>query len=208
MNKDLKQNDLFDLQLSSGNLLPFDGTVIYHGLILTNEQANQCLSALSQDIVWKHDEAIIYGKKITTRRKVAWYGDKAYQYTYSKTTKQALPWTPQLLELKARVERECKESFNSCLLNLYHSGNEGMTWHCDAEKEMKKNGPIASLSLGAERKFRFKHKASGITKSLFLPHGSLLVMKGETQSHWLHQLPTTKTVNSPRINLTFRKYIE
>ena len=101
---------------------------------------------------------MIFGKKILTKRKVAWYGDDNYEYTYSNSTKKAIPWTPELLKLKALAVEKTGEEFNSCLLNLYHSGDEGMAYHSDGEKNLKKNGAIASLSFGAERKFSFKHK--------------------------------------------------
>lgn len=186
------------------NLLPKDGTVNYYGTIFSTEEANHYYETLLNTINWKNDEAIIFGKKIITKRKVAWYGETEFEYTYSKITKKANLWTPELLELKKQIETKCGETFNSCLLNLYHSGEEGMAWHSDAEKDLKKNGAIASLSLGAERKFAFKHKETKETISLNLEHGSLLIMKGTTQSHWLHRLPPTKKVQSPRINLTFR----
>jgi alkylated DNA repair dioxygenase AlkB len=112
------------------------------------------------------------------------------------------------MQLKALVEEQTGEQFNSCLLNLYHNGNEGMTWHSDGEKELKKNGAIASLSFGAERKFSFKHKVTKQTVSVMLEHGSLLVMKGTTQTFWLHRLPPTTKVNTPRVNLTFRYMVE
>jgi alkylated DNA repair dioxygenase AlkB len=159
-------------------------------------------------IEWKHDEAIIFGKHIITKRKVAWYGEKPFEYTYSNTTKQALPWTKELLELKTKAEQRTGEQFNSCLLNLYHNGIEGMAWHSDAEKDLKKNGAIGSLSFGAERKFSFSHKQTKETLSISLEHGSLLVMKDATQSNWLHRLPPTKLISKPRINLTFRTIIE
>jgi alkylated DNA repair dioxygenase AlkB len=186
------------------NLLPKDGTVNYYGKLFSAKQANECFERLLNAIEWRNDEAIIFGKLIVTKRKVAWYGDLEFEYTYSNTTKKALPWTPALLELKAIVEERTKETFNSCLLNLYHSGDEGMAWHSDGEKDLKKNGAIASLSFGAERKFSFKHKEEKTNVSLILEHGSLLVMKGTTQTHWLHRLPPTKMVTKPRVNLTFR----
>ncbi|MBQ0740235.1 alpha-ketoglutarate-dependent dioxygenase AlkB, partial [Aquimarina celericrescens] len=111
---------------------------------------------LLKNIEWKNDEAIIFGKRIITKRKVAWYGEKQFEYTYSNTTKHALPWTLELLELKEIIEKKTNETFNSCLHNLYHDGSEGMAWHSDAEKDLKKNGAIGSLSFGAERKFAFK----------------------------------------------------
>ena len=193
-----------DLAEPLHNLLPKDGEVYYYGTVLPLEQANAYYQALLSDIDWRQDMALIFGKQILTKRKVAWYGDHPFLYTYSKTTKTALPWSPSLLALKDLVSKHTGETYNSCLLNLYHSGAEGMAWHSDGEKDLKKNGAIASLSLGTERRFGFKHKQT--KESLFMPlaHGSLLVMKGSTQSHWLHRLPPTKKVQSPRINLTFR----
>lgn len=200
--------DLFDTETEKyGNLLPHSGTVNYYGKIMPLQMANHYLDALLNEIEWKHDEAIILGKHIFTKRKVAWYGDQEFEYTYSNTTKKALPWTSTLLELKQIAEQKTGETFNSCLLNLYHSGEEGMAWHSDGEKDLKKNGAIGSMSFGAERKFSFKHKQSKETVSLILEHGSLLVMKDATQSNWLHRLPPTKQTSKPRVNLTFRTIV-
>ncbi|MDU0354715.1 alpha-ketoglutarate-dependent dioxygenase AlkB [Paraglaciecola aquimarina] len=189
------------------NVIDYDGLVEYHGLVLPVEQADYYFESLLHKIEWQHDQANIHGKHILTKRKVALYGDKAFRLTYSNTTKLALPWKNELLELKQIVEQKTANKFNSCLVNLYHSGEEGMAWHSDGEKDLLKNGSIGSLSFGAERKFSFKHKRSQNTQSLVLQHGSLLMMKGETQSHWLHRLPPTKKVDSPRVNLTFRTII-
>ena len=197
--------DLFSDE--STNLLPKDGVVNYYGKLLSATKANHNLDTLLKNIEWKNDEAIIYGKLITTKRKVAWYGDIAFEYKYSNITKTALPWTKELLELKTIVEEKTNEIFNSCLLNLYHNGNEGMAWHSDAEKDLKKDGAIASLSFGAERKFGFRHKQNKETVYITLEHGSLLLMKGTTQTHWLHRLPPTTKVLKPRINLTFRTIV-
>lgn len=199
--------DLFN-QKSETNILPFDGEVIYHGKILNNEKATYYFEQLLQQIQWENDKAIIFGKLIITKRKVAWYGDRPFEYTYSKTTKSALPWTKELLELKEIIEHKTGETFNSCLLNLYHNGDEGMAWHSDGEKDLKKNGAIASLSFGAERKFSFKHKTTKQTVSILLEKGSLVLMKGTTQTNWLHCLPPSKKVKSPRINLTFRTIVK
>ncbi|MEZ0007743.1 alkylated DNA repair dioxygenase AlkB [Flavobacterium sp. 28YEA47A] len=198
--------DLFNDDITA-NLLPYDGTVIYYGKVMNYAQAQLYLERLLNDIEWKNDEAIIFGKLIVTKRKVAWYGDSDYLYTYSNTTKQALPWTKELLELKKLAEEISGTSFNSCLLNLYHDGNEGMAYHSDDEKSLGKNTTIASLSFGAERKFSFKHKQTKDTVSVQLEHGSLLVMKDETQSHWLHRLPPSKKIIRPRVNLTFRTIV-
>lgn len=200
--------DLFNFEYDTErNLLPKDGTVNYYGKILSVEEADMFYNALLNGIEWKNDEAVLFGKHILTKRKVAWYGEKNFKYTYSNTTKEALPWTKELVVLKELIEVKTREKFNSCLLNLYHDGNEGMAWHSDGEKDLKKNGAIGSLSFGAERKFAFKHKETKETVSLILQHGSLLVMKDTTQTHWLHRLPPTKLISKPRINLTFRTIV-
>ena len=184
-----------------------DGRVDYYGKIITNVEANLYFEILLQNIVWKNDEAIILGKHIITKRKTAWYGDSDYLYTYSNTTRRALPWTSELRDLKQLVEKLTETKFNSCLLNLYHNGNEGLAWHSDDEKVLRRNGTIASLSFGAERKFSLKHKKTKQKISIVLEHGSLLVMKDETQVYWLHSLPKTKKIVMSRINLTFREII-
>jgi alkylated DNA repair dioxygenase AlkB len=191
-----------------GNLLPKDGMVNYYGKILSSREANQYLDLLMQNILWEHDEVVIFGKHIVTKRKAAWYGDSDYLYTYSNTTKQALAWTKELSCLKQIAEELAGTKFNSCLLNLYHNGDEGMGWHSDDEESLGKNNTIASLSLGAERKFLFKHKQTKQTVSLVLEHGSLLIMKDSTQANWSHSLPKSKNVTQPRINLTFRTIVK
>ena len=200
--------DLFNAtRTEEHNLLPNDGVVNYYGQIMSNTAADVYLGQLLTTIDWKNDEAILFGKRMVTKRKVAWYGDAEYDYTYSNTTKKALPWTKELLQLKDLIEDRTGEKFNSCLLNLYHSGDEGMAWHSDGEKDLQKNGAIASLSFGAERKFSFKHKITKQTISVVLQHGSLLVMKDATQANWLHRLPPTKLITRPRVNLTFRTIV-
>lgn len=198
--------DLFSNDVIT-NLLPSDGMVTYHGRIFKQKESQYYLDKLLQTIAWKNDEAIIFGKHIITKRKTAWYGDAGFIYTYSGTTKQALPWTQELKELKSVVEKISEATFNSCLLNLYHNGDEGMAWHSDDESSLGENSVIASLSLGAERKFLLKHKQTKQTVSVLLENGSLLVMKGSTQKHWLHSVPKTKTIYKPRVNLTFRKIV-
>lgn len=189
------------------NLLPYDGIVNYYGKIFDLNESDIFFDSLFKTIEWKNDEAIIFGKHYITKRKVAWYAEEAFEYKYSNITKTALPWTAELIEIKKVVEDISGEKFNSCLLNLYHNGDEGMAWHSDGEKDLKKDGAIASVSFGAERKFSFKHKESKETISLFLEHGSLLMMAGTTQSHWLHRLPPTKRAFNPRVNLTFRTIV-
>lgn len=192
---------------SKHNLLPRDGVVHYFGRIFSKTEADRYFEMLLRTIAWSHDEIFLFGKKIVTKRKVAWYGDRAFEYTYSKTTKKAQAWPSGLLEIKMAATHSSGESFNSCLLNLYHSGAEGMGWHSDDEKELKQNGAIASVSFGAARRFTLKHKKTKEKLSINLEHGSLWLMKGPTQAHWLHRLPTSKKVHGPRINLTFRTFI-
>ncbi|HWB92263.1 MAG TPA: alpha-ketoglutarate-dependent dioxygenase AlkB [Puia sp.] len=187
------------------NLLPFDGYADYYGQVMQAEEAGGYLGRLLGQIEWRNDEAVIFGRHIVTRRKVAWYGDNLYTYTYSNITRQALPWTADLLALKALAEGLTGARYNSCLLNLYHDGEEGMAWHSDDEKELEPDGAIASLSFGAERRFLFRHRETRQLVEVSLAAGSLLVMRGSTQTHWLHSLPKMKKVRSPRVNLTFRK---
>jgi alkylated DNA repair dioxygenase AlkB len=189
------------------NILPHDGIVNYFGPVIEGKEANDCLQKLFDNIAWKNDEAFIYGKHYITKRKVAWYGDSQFDYTYSNTTKTANLWTPELLKLKILVEKMSGHQFNSCLLNLYHDGSEGMAWHSDDESALGKDTVIASMSFGAQRKFSFKHKETKETVSIMLEHGSLLVMKGTTQTHWLHSIPKSVKIKSPRVNLTFRTII-
>jgi len=198
--------DLFDFD-QQFNLLPYDGEVFYFNSIIKKSDSEIFFNRLLNTVAWEQDKLFIYGKNIVTKRKVAWYGDKSCRYTYSNNTKTALPWTITLSEIKTIVEQQTQTYFNSCLLNLYHCGDEGMAWHSDDEKELGDKPIIASVSLGTERKFAFKHKQTKESVSHILEQGSLLLMKGDTQQYWQHSLPKTTKVIHPRINLTFRKII-
>ncbi|RZJ31748.1 MAG: alpha-ketoglutarate-dependent dioxygenase AlkB [Flavobacterium sp.] len=191
---------------SRPNLLPYDGVVNYHGVITGSAEADSYFKKLIDNIDWQNDEVTVFGKRHVMKRQTAWYGDEPFAYTYSNATKTALPWTPELSALKSIVEKCSGESYNSCLLNLYNDGSEGMGWHSDDEKTIAKNSAIASMSFGATRRFAFKHKKSKENVSILLEHGSLLVMKGETQTHWLHSIPKSVKVKDLRINLTFRTF--
>lgn len=192
----------------SRNLLPYDGTVNYFGKVFSALKADDFFRKLLVEAVWRNDQAVVFGKVIETKRKVAWYGDREFEYKYSGITKRALVWIPTLRELKEVVEAKTGEHFNSCLMNLYHNGEEGMAWHSDGEKDLKKDGAVASLSFGALRKFSFKHKQTKQRVDMMLDHGSLMVMKGTTQTFWLHRLPPVRSVSQPRVNLTFRTIVE
>ena len=192
---------------SSENLLPVDGVVRYFGALLSEQQADEYFAQLMHEVDWQHDQVRMFGKLITTKRKIGWYGDKPFGYTYSQMKKTALPWTPGLSALKSWAEQVTGHTYNSCLANLYHDGSEGMAWHSDAEKMLLPRGAIASISLGAERVFGFKHQELGTVVKTSLAHGSLLVMEGATQEFWKHRLAPTKKTEGPRINLTFRTIV-
>lgn len=201
--------DLFsDLPYQQVNLLPYDGIVDDYGQILNLSEADYYLNQLLNVIPWQHDQVMVMGELITTQRQVAWYGNNHYQYRYSGVMHHAHIWTPELLTLKQRVESTVQTQFNSCLLNLYQTGNQGMTWHSDDEDALGKDTVIASLSLGATRKFVLKHKRDQRKVELNLPHAHLIVMRGETQQHWLHAIMKTTKVSEPRINLTFRTFVD
>ena len=190
------------MQMTAENLLPFDGMVWYRpGFV---PEADVLQQKLMETIPWRHDEVRMYGKLITTRRMVAWYGNAGAVYTYAGIARNPLAWFPELEELKHRTGEACGASFNSCLANLYHDGSEGMGWHRDNEPDLIRHEVIASVSLGATRRFDFRHRKTRVKISVMLEPGSLLVMAGEVQDHWEHQLPVTKKIKEPRINLTFR----
>jgi alkylated DNA repair dioxygenase AlkB len=199
--------DLFN-QSSHANLLSGESIAKSYGIIFSKEEIEIIFNQLAEEIAWVNDEVLIFGKKIITKRKTAWYGEKPFAYTYSHATKIALPWTETLNQIKNKVEEISNEKYNSCLLNLYHDGNEGMGLHSDDEKMIVPKSAIASVSFGATRKFIFKHKKDKTQVSTILENGSLLVMKGETQIDWLHALPKSLKIKTPRINLTFRMIVE
>jgi alkylated DNA repair dioxygenase AlkB len=190
---------------AEANLLPYDGVVRYLGPVFGAGELPRIFQELWDEVAWARDELVMFGKRVTTSRKVAWYGDAPFAYAYSGTCKQALPWNPVLRGLKERAEVLAGTGFNSCLLNFYHHGGEGMGWHSDDEKSLVAGACIASMSFGAARKFSFRHKSTREVVSLVLDNGSLLLMEGETQKCWQHALPKTARVAEPRINLTFRR---
>ncbi len=195
------------MEINFPNIINQDGQAHYFGPILTEEQNSYYWEELLHKMEWANEKVVMFGKEITTKRKVAFYADGTIEYTYSNKTKKGLPWTTSLLSIRELVSKHTHQSYNACLLNLYHDGEEGMGWHSDDEREIVPNSSIASLSIGAERKFSFKHKTTKETQSLLLQNGSLLEMAGSLQQNWWHALPKSKKVNGPRINLTFRQMI-
>ena len=189
-------------------IINFEGEAIYYGPIFSLEQSSLFFDDLFNNIEWRNEEIVMFGKEIISKRKVAFYADDGVDYTYSNKTKKGLSWTSPLLKIKSMVENYTHVNYNGCLLNLYHDGNEAMGWHSDNEKEIKPNSSIASVSIGIERKFSFKNKLSKETITVQLENGSLLEMKGTIQKNWLHALPKSKKITQPRINLTFRQFLK
>ncbi|WP_051532228.1 alpha-ketoglutarate-dependent dioxygenase AlkB family protein [Brackiella oedipodis] len=190
------------------NRLPYEGEVYDYGVIYTPSEADDLFANLLTELNWQAEHIRLFGKTHITKRLSSWHGDKAYSYKYAGFLRQAQPWTPTLQRIKQHIQRLCACDFNSCLANLYHNGSEAMGWHSDNESSLQKNAAIASLSLGAERRFVFKHKSTQEKLSFSLPHGSLLVMAGTVQEHWWHSLPASKKIHQARINLTFRTMLE
>jgi len=188
-------------------LLPSDGVAEYMPSLFGRAESENLFNDLLNTTPWQFDEVMLFGQKKVLSRKVAWHGDGDFSYSYSGTSKTASPWSPVLLLIKERVEQQSAHCFNSCLLNLYHDGSEGMGWHSDDEKSLGRNPVIASVSFGAERVFKLKHRESKEVVSVVLENGSLLVMKGATQHHWVHSMPKSKKITTPRINLTFRTFL-
>ncbi len=200
------QTQLFETVPSNAQIkvLDTDGRVDYFPSIFESDRCAELFSALIDSLDWRVDQIYMFGKLVTTKRKVAWVGDAGCSYKYSGVKKEPQPWTPELLHIKNQLEKISQWKFNSCLLNLYHDGDEGMGWHSDDEPELDQSAPIASLSLGGERKFSFKHKTDKKNVSLILENGSVLLMHAPTQQFWQHSLVKTKRPVARRMNLTFR----
>jgi len=181
-----------------------NGEYIYNPSFLTRDQANFYLEAFKSNIEWKQESMNMYGKQVLFPRLTSWYGDNDKPYSFSGITLNPHPWNKELLEIKKLIEPICNVEFNSVLLNLYRDGNDSISWHTDAEKELGINPVIASVNFGAERIFQLRHIETNERIDIPLKHGSLLIMQGELQHFWQHQVPKTKKVNSERINLTFR----
>jgi alkylated DNA repair dioxygenase AlkB len=182
-----------------------DAEVLFYSDCFSPAESAELFQTLMESIQWKQDNLNLYGKTIAVPRLTAWYGDTGNSYTYSGIAQQPLPWTATLLTIKTQVEAAAGVPFNSVLLNQYRDGADSVAWHSDDEPELGANPVIASVSFGATRVFQFKHKHDSDQRlSLELTPGSLLLMRGATQHFWKHQIPKTKKLCGPRINLTFR----
>ena len=184
-----------------------DSEISLHQKHFDSEIAVNLLKDLNEEIPWVQNKIRFYGKESLVPRLESWHGDKGMSYTYSGIKMDAKPWTKNLLMIKESIEPIAKTTFNSVLINYYRDGKDRVAWHSDDEKELGKNPVIASVSLGAERKFKLRHKKykeNQLQHEVFLQSGSLLLMSGSTQHHWLHEIPRTAKPIGPRINLTFR----
>jgi len=182
-----------------------DAEVYFYDNFFIKNEADKYFSILTETIKWQQDYIKFYGKEVAIPRLQAWYGESDKPYTYSGIEMQPHPWTKELLEIKEKIEKEAKITFTSVLLNLYRTGKDSMSWHADDEKELGQNPVIGSISFGEERPFHFRHKKDKtIKEKILLTNGSLLLVSGETQHHWKHQIPKTTRAIQARINLTFR----
>ena len=182
-----------------------DGELYYDRFFFNNIEANKYFNLLKKEIQWRQDNIKIFGKIYPQPRLTALYANNNKSYSYSNIKMQPITFTPTLFDIKSKIEKRLNSQFTSCLLNLYRNGQDSNGWHADNEKELGLNPVIASLSLGAERVFHMKHRNDKKEKlKINLTNGSLLVMRGKTQHHWLHQIPKTRKKVEERINLTFR----
>lgn len=187
------------------NILPFNGEALFYPQAFTTLESDSLMQSLVDNIQWKHEAILMFGKQVMQPRLTAWYGDSGKSYHYSGITMQPRPWTVDLLRIKQVAENIAGVAFNSALLNYYRNGQDSMGWHRDNERELGRNPVIASVSFGATRKFQLRYYSDkSITRSIQLSHGSLLLMRGETQHYWEHQLPKLKADAGARINITFR----
>jgi alkylated DNA repair dioxygenase AlkB len=184
-----------------------DAELHYRPQFFPKPTADRLLQELMEKIEWTQNKIRFYGKESLVPRLEAWYGDPGKSYAYSGIQMNPKPWTKELVEIKEAIEKEASVPFNSVLINYYRDGKDRVAWHSDDEKELGQNPIIGSVSLGAERKFKLRHKKykeNGLKTEIMLQHGSFLLMKGPTQHHWMHEIPRTAKPIGPRINLTFR----
>ncbi len=188
-------------------LLPGHGSALLYRCAFTPAEADEAMATLVSTVPWQQHDVHVYGRSVEQPRLIAWYGDPGRRYSYSGLTLEPLKWTTTLTELKLRCEELAASSFNSVLANLYRDGHDYVSWHADDEPELGFDPIIASVSLGAERRFDLRNKHSGETIKTMFPHGSVVVMSAGCQRHWLHQAPKMLRVKEPRINITFRTIV-
>ncbi|HEY5716911.1 MAG TPA: alpha-ketoglutarate-dependent dioxygenase AlkB [Motiliproteus sp.] len=206
---DLKALRPLALPASDGHAPQHDeGLLWWSPEFIPAAECGALLHCLQQEIPWREDQITLFGRPVAIPRLQAWLGDPGSHYRYSGLSLEPTSWTPTCLVLKQRIEAALDTTFNSVLINLYRDGNDSVGWHADAEPELGQNPVIASLSLGAERRFCVRHRRDKRRQlELRLPSGSLLLMAGALQHHWLHALPKTRQTLGPRINLSYRQIV-
>ena len=181
-----------------------NGEIQFYHRFFNKYEADTYLSYLKSKIIWKQESMNMYGRKVDFPRLTSWYGDNDKPYSFSGVTLQPHDWTNEILSIKEKVEKLTMVNFNSVLLNMYRNGNDSISWHTDAEKELGENPVIASVNFGATRKFQLRHIKTKEKLEIELTHGSVLIMQGELQHFWQHQVPKTSKPVLERVNLTFR----
>lgn len=205
----MTQLDLFENTNTANPAAPVKvaldhGEYIYIPGFFSRVESDRFFNSLRCQVDWKQESMSMYGRKVAFPRLIAWYGDDNKPYSFSGISLYPSPWLPDLLEIKNRIEPMAGVTFNRVLLNLYRDGRDSVSWHTDAEPELGRNPVIASVSFGASRKFQLRHLHTKEKIELELTHGSLLIMQGELQHYWQHQIPKTSKTVGERINLTFR----
>jgi len=208
----MEQTDLFgnkiwdksNPKINSGLTTINNGEYLFYPDFLSKSESDNYFHLLKNEILWKQESMNMYGKQVMFPRLTAWYGDNDKPYTFSGITLRPHSWTKELFEIKNKIEPFANTQFNSVLLNQYRNGNDSISWHTDAEKELGLNPIIGSVNFGATRKFQLRHIKTKEKIEIELTHGSLLIMQGELQHFWQHQVPKTTQEVSERINLTFR----
>ena len=195
-------NSLFPSEKISFDLPNAD--IVYYPNLFDAKKSNLLYEKLLQEIPWQNDTIKVFGKSHAQPRLTALFGNEGKPYSYSNIVMQPHLWNPLLMYIKNEIEEICQENFTTVLLNLYRDGKDSNGWHADNEKELGQNPTIASVSFGAERNFHLKHNTLDAKQKITLENGSLLLMKGETQHFWKHQIPKTAKPIGSRINLTFR----
>lgn len=198
------EKDQLTTKSKSGLVSIPNGEYIYLPNFFTKSESDLYFQILKNEILWKQESMNMYGKQVMFPRLTSWYGDNNKPYSFSGITLRPHPWTNELLEIKNKIEPPSKTQFNSVLLNRYRNGNDSISWHTDAEKELGINPIIASVNFGATNKFQLRHIETKEKIEIELTHGSLLIMQGELQHFWQHQVPKTARKVNERINLTFR----
>jgi alkylated DNA repair dioxygenase AlkB len=186
-------------------LLPYDGRALLYDWVLGDTKWEDVMKELTDQVPWEAHTIKMFGKEYPQPRLVAWFGDPGSEYSYSGLKMNVRPWIEPVQALRQIAEQHAQVVFNSVLVNLYRDGDDKVSWHRDNEPELGNTPTIGSISLGAPRRFKFRHLETKEQVEATLEPGSLVVMSGLSQSCWEHEVPRQKSIREPRINLTFRQ---